>query len=74
MIKVYITHCSHFANKTDRYWIADNSNSKLIHIGVCDIDYSFMSLLVTSLNAKLVTLDMPDEEFKKLMLEEGYEQ
>ncbi len=77
-MKVYKTShaCHPNQAKEDRYWVADDSGTKLklIHVGVCDIDHSFLSLLVTSLKAELIELDMPDDAFKKLMLAEGYEQ
>lgn len=76
MIKVYITShtCSKNEVRTYRYWIANDENSKLIHIGACDIDGSFMQMLLTNLDVALIRLDMPDDSFKQLMLAEGYEQ
>jgi hypothetical protein len=76
MKRLYITShsCSRDTIRSDRYWIADDEDSTLKHIGVCDIDKSFLNLLVDSLNCKVIYLNILDEEFKKLMLEEGYKQ
>lgn len=76
MLKVYKTH--HVCDKNEvsehRYWIANDENSKLIHIGVCDIDKSWISMLVENLGAKFIELNIPGQAFKELMISEGYEQ
>jgi len=75
-MRVYLTNhvCHSNTVRSDRYWIADETKSKLTHIGVCDVDSSFISMLITSLGADLIILDMPDDAFKKLMISEGYSQ
>lgn len=75
MTKVYITShvCKQNEARTYRYWIANDENSKLIHLGVADIDGSFMQNLLSHLDVALIRLDMPDDSFKQLMLAEGYE-
>lgn len=70
MIRVYKVK----DDKSSSYWTANDENSELFHIGPCDIDSSFMSLLINQLNSKFFELKMDNGEFKKLMLAEGYKQ
>jgi len=63
-----------YRTKENRYWMANDENNVLKHIGVCDIDESFMMLLVSSLDGKFIIVDITPDAFKKLMIEEGYYQ
>lgn len=75
-MKVYIT--SEPTNNpnavvSDRYWVVDEDKKKIYHRGVCDIDFSFIQLLLNTLDVQLFEFRISDDEFKKLFLSLGYE-